>query len=91
MKFRNKFGETMLWVETQKKMVIFENGIAEVDDKIGVEMKKLGYIEDSDVKTKKEKPAKVEEPKVETKEDVVKPIRPLKSIKTSEDDINEEI
>jgi hypothetical protein len=91
MKFRNKFGETMLWVETQKKMVIFENGIAEVDDKIGVEMKKLGYIEDSDVKTKKEKPTKVEEPKVETKEDVVKPIRPLKSIKTSEDDINEEI
>ena len=94
MQFLSKHGETMVWVETLKKIIVFNNGVAEVDDKVGKELIKLGYIENSKTKTKspEEAEVKVEQPtSVEPK--VITPIKPLKPKKEEVEDsvINSEI
>ena len=95
MQFLSKHGETMVWVSTLKRIIVFNNGVAEVDDKVGKELIKLGYIENSKTKTKtpkEEAEVKVEGPtSVEPK--VIAPIKPLKPKKeeVEDDAINSEI
>ena len=43
MKFKAKNGYTMVWVSSLKRTIPFKNGIAEVDEKVGNELIKLGY------------------------------------------------
>lgn len=98
MRFKSKFGETMLWLGSAK-IIKFKNGYADVDAKDGAEMRKMGYIEDSTTKTssnkKQEKPIEeiVESPVETVVEDVkpIKPIRPVQSNDVQDSEINSEI
>lgn len=99
MEFKQKSNETMLWIDSLKKIVRFTNGVAKVDEKTGNEMKKLGYIENSSIKPSKKEPEvkKVEvvveetQPQPETpKVQPIKPIRPMKA-KADDSDISEEV
>lgn len=92
MKFKSKFGETMLWIESMQKMVMFENGYADVDSKEATEMRKMGYIEDSTNKTSSKKVETVENTEETEKKPEVKPIKPIKPKKVEDDsEINSEI
>lgn len=86
MKFKSKNKETMLWLETIKTMVSFKNGVADVDDKVGKEMIKFGYIQDSNT-TPSQKGA---ETKTAQKVEPIKPIKPIITNQT-DSDINEQI
>lgn len=52
MKFKARNGYTMVWVKSIGKTILFRNGIAEVDEKVGNELLKLGY-ERVDIEPKK--------------------------------------
>ena len=94
MKFKSKFGETMLWIESMQKMVMFENGYADVDAKEAIEMRKMGYIEDStktSVKPKVEKEEKPIEPEAKPEVKPIKPIKPVKKVESDDSKINSEI
>ena len=87
MKFKSKFGETMLWIESMQKMVMFENGYADVDAKEATEMRKMGYIEDSTNKVSEEKV----EPKTKSETKPIQPIKPAKAKVVEDSEINSEI
>lgn len=94
MEFKQKSNETMLWIDSLKKIVRFTNGVAKVDEKTGNEMKKLGYVENSETKPSKKEPEvkkvveeeQPEKPKVQP----IKPIHPMKA-KADDSDISEEV
>lgn len=93
MQFKSKNGETMIWVSSLKKIISFNNGVAEVDDKVGKELIKLGYIENS--KTQKVQP-KVDaevKPIASAEAKVASPIKPIRAKKpeVGDGEINSEI
>ena len=84
MQFKRKGRETMLWIDSLKKIVRFnKNGVANVDEKTGKEMKKLGYIENSE----SVKP----ESKTLTKEEVAEKAKFIKPIKPISDEVDSKI
>ena len=93
MQFKSKNGETMLWVSSLKRNIIFNNGVADVDDNVGKELVKLGYIENS--KTKNETPKVEAEVNINASAETkgVAPIKPIKpkKVEVEESAINSEI
>lgn len=92
MIFKSKKGETMVWLENIKKMVCFNDGIIDADEKISKELISLGYIAEN---SKKKTEVKVEEkvvtqPTTETEVKAIKPIKP-KGLEVPDSEINSEV
>ena len=93
MQFKSKNGETMIWVSSLKKIISFNNGVVDVDDNVGKELVKLGYIENSKTENKQSKVEAGVKPIAPAETKVVasiKPIRP-KKVEIEDDAINSEI
>lgn len=90
MEFKSRDGITMVWVENLHKIVKFTKGIAKVDEKTGIELKKMGFIENSEKSLKKSE-VNNEEKSFEHKTKFIKPIKPIVEKVGGDDPINCEV